>query len=126
MANRRPDEAAMHLDRIPEADRKDLSTAPSMGIVALYENKADDAIESWSRGLKIAGGSDAELSWRLAYVLLQLGRVEDAEPLISQFRRVVGLTPEGGEPTTAIYLEALRSSRPTARPRRSPGWGRPA
>ena len=108
LANKRPAEAAAHLDQVPEADRKDYRYRTLQGIVALHENKAEDAIESWSSGLKVTAGGDAELSWKLAFVLLQLGRVDEAEPLISQFRRNVGLTPEGRSPPSALYLEGLK------------------
>lgn len=108
ITNKRPAEAAAHLQKVPEKDRKDFRYRTLEGIVALYENKAADAIESWSSGLKIAGGGDAELSWRLAFVLLQLGRVEEAEPLIGQFRRNVGLSADGEIPPGALFLDGLK------------------
>ena len=80
--------------------------------MALYENRSSDAVESWSRGLAETGGTEADLSWRLAFVLLQLGRVDQAEELIQQFRRLVG-NPGGGSSSEinpmARYLEALKS-----------------
>ena len=102
---RRPAEAAAHLAEVEEKDRKDYRYRTLQGIVELYDNKTADAIESWKRGLIATEGSDAELSWRLAYVLLQLGRVDEAEPLINQYRRNAG-----GEETSAAarYLEALK------------------
>lgn len=115
IANKRPAEAAAHLSQVAEKDRTDFRYRTLEGIVALYDNKAADAIESWSTGLKITSGGDAELSWRLAFVLLQLGRVDEAEPLISQFRRNVGLMADGDVPPSARYLESLKflkSNRP--------------
>ena len=80
---RSPPRPPTHLDQVPEKDRQSYRYLTLRGVVALYENQAADAIESWSRGLLNTGGGEAELSWRLAFVLLQLGRVDEAEPLIS-------------------------------------------
>ena len=105
LAGKRPAEAAKHLASVEEKDRKDVRYRTLMGIVALYQNKTTDAIENWKRGLIATEGSDAELSWRLAYVLLQLGRIDEAEDLITQFRRNYG----GAEtPPAANYLQGLK------------------
>ncbi len=115
IANKQPAEAAKHLGRVPEKNRKDLKYRMLEGMVALYENNTAEAIKSWSDGLKITSGGDADLSWKLAFVLLQLGRVDEAEPLISQYRRNVGLTEDNDVPPQARYLEALKflkSNRP--------------
>ena len=45
-------------------------------------------------GLLLTGGHDIDLTWRLAHILLELGRTREAEPLLSQYRRLVG----GDEP----------------------------
>ena len=112
LARKQPAEARALLARIPESKQADFRYRTLQGIVDLYENRADDAIESWSRGLRLAGGGDADLSWRLAYVLLQLGRVDEAEPLIGQFRRLVG----GESPTPAtrylVGLKLMKQNRP--------------
>ena len=82
--------AREHLEAVDEADRSDYRYRLTEGILGLQENRADEAIESWSRGLMLTGGSDSQLSFRLAYILLALGKVDEAEPLIDQFRRLVG------------------------------------
>ncbi len=105
LGNKRPNEAARHLENVQEEDRKDYRYRTLLGMVSLYENKTADAIENWKRGLIATEGNDADLSWRLAYVLLQLGRVDEAEELIAQYRRNYG----GLEtPSAAHYLEALK------------------
>ncbi|MHC5544225.1 tetratricopeptide repeat protein, partial [Singulisphaera rosea] len=55
----------------------------------------------WRAGLVKAGGNNAELTWRLAQVLLDMGRTREAEPLIAQYRRLVG----GEEPD--VYYRYL-------------------
>ena len=105
IAAKRPSEASAHLDQVPEKERSGHRYLMLRGIVDLYENKSADAIEAWTRGLQVTGGTEVDLTWRLAYVLLQLGRIDEAEPLISQFRRLSG----SEEPTPqARYLAALR------------------
>ncbi len=82
------------------------------GRIDYLEHRPDDAVHSWREGLLLTGGSDADLTWRLASMLIDSGRVEEAEPLISQFRRLVG----GVEaPPTYRYLRGfayLKSNRP--------------
>ncbi|MCU1376831.1 MAG: Tetratricopeptide 1 repeat-containing protein [Actinomycetia bacterium] len=110
LAAKRPAEAATHLDAVAEKDREDYRYLTLRGVVSLQENKADDAVESWSRGLSVTSGSEADLSWKLAYVLLQLGRVDQAEELINQFRRLVGNpTSSSSEIRPEVrFLEALK------------------
>lgn len=114
LTNRRPAEAAEHLAQIQGKDREDHRFRTLEGLVALYQNKTADALESWRSGLIATAGSDAELSWRLAFVLLHLGRIEEADLLIAQFRRNYG----GEEvPPAAHYLEGLKQlklNRPAA------------
>ena len=96
--------ARLHLQQIDPKPVNDLRVKLVEGLIELNESKIDDAIQSWRSGLVMTGGNDAELTWRLAHVLLQLGRVKDAEPLISQYRRLVG----GEEPSPEYrYLVAL-------------------
>ena len=66
------------------------------GMIELAENRPDEAIESWQEGLIATGGNEPpSLTWRLAYIQLQLGRLGEAKPLIQQHRRITG----GTEPT---------------------------
>jgi predicted Zn-dependent protease len=111
LADRRPGEAALHLDAVPVKDQQDYRYLTLRGVISLYENKTTDAIDNWTRGLSITNGSQADLSWRLAYVLLQLGRVGEADDLIKQYRRLLG-TPVGNAgndvPPPARFLEGLK------------------
>lgn len=115
---RRPAEAAAHLDQVDEKDRQNYQYLTLRGVVALHENRATDAVDSWNRGLLNTGGTEAELSWKLAFVLLQLGRVDEADDLIKQYRRLVGNSAGGGGdlvPPEARFLEAvklLKTNRP--------------
>lgn len=111
LAAQKPAEAAIHLDQVDEKDRQNYLYLTLRGVVALHENRATDAVDSWSRGLLNTGGTEAELSWKLAFVLLQLGRVDEADELIKQYRRLVG-NPGGGVngvPPEARFLDAVKS-----------------
>lgn len=105
-ANRRGDAAAArrHLAAIPKDARADLRVKLVEGQVELGEQRADAAIQSWRDGLLQAGGTSAELTWRLAQVLLDIGRPHEAEPLIAQYRRLIG----GDEPNVfSRYLSGF-------------------
>lgn len=99
-ANQRGDTATArrHLDAIPADARDDLRVKLAEGMVELSEHHPDQAIQSWRSGLLQTGGNSADLTWRLAQVLIDLGRVAEAEPLLDQYRRLVG----GDEPN-AFY-----------------------
>jgi tetratricopeptide (TPR) repeat protein len=97
--------AKRHLDAIPQKEQNNYKVRLARGVVELYENHADNAIENWRTSLGQRGGTDEDLTWRLAFVLLNLGRTAEALPLINQYRRLTG----GTEPTPACkYLFALR------------------
>jgi tetratricopeptide (TPR) repeat protein len=113
-ALRRNDTAAArgHLDALPAGRRDDQRVRYLRGMVDLQDNRADDAIINWRQGLLAAGGNNVELTWRLAFVLLQLGRIADAKPLMDQYRRL-----SGGEEPAAPYrllegLKSLKENRP--------------
>ncbi|MBX6312818.1 MAG: tetratricopeptide repeat protein [Isosphaeraceae bacterium] len=93
------------LDRLGRAHADDLRVRILRGRIELLENRYADAIETWRKGLVLSAGTDAALTGDLALVLLQLGRVDEADPLLAQFRRLSG----GAEPSPAYrYLHALR------------------
>ena len=99
------DASRRHLDAIPAKEQNNYRVRLARGVVELHENKADDAIEDWRQGLILKGGTDEDLTWRLAFILLNLGRTDEAAPLLDQYRRLSG----GAEPTVACrYLYALR------------------
>jgi tetratricopeptide (TPR) repeat protein len=99
-----PGAARLHLAAIQPPRPDDIRVKIIEGLIELDDRKTDEAIKNWRAGLILAGGSDAELTWRLAHVLIQLGRVREAEPLLSQYRRLTG----GEEPPAAYrYLVGL-------------------
>ena len=59
------------------------------------------------------GGNDTGLTWQLAHVLLEIGRVSEAEPLMDQYRRLVGGEEEDPKYLYLKALAMLRSNRPT-------------
>ncbi len=97
--------ARRHLDAIPEATAAtDVRARLLRGMLELRENHADDAIANWRRALELTSGNDPELTLRLAEVLLQLGRMEAAFPLMDQYLRI-----NGGKKTPSYrFLEATR------------------
>ena len=99
-ANRRgdPADARRHLEAVSKAARETLRVKLIEGLIELNEQRPDEAIQSWRAGLVQTGGNNADLTWRLARVLISMGRTHEAEPLLSQYRRLVG----GDEPN-AFY-----------------------
>lgn len=115
-------EAQRHLDAIPADAREDIRVRTLAGTIALGQDRPDEAIAAWRTGLAQLGGTDATLTGRLAYILLELGRVAEARPLLAQYERLVGdksnemgkmlhglLDARTGHPTRAIAtLERAR------------------
>jgi len=106
--------ARKHLEAIPTANRDDLRVQVTKGLIDFGEEKPDEAIGAWQQGLMTTGGTDAELTWWLAYARLQLGQVAAARPLVAQYRRLEG------DDSQALYrfLQAELDLR-TGRPRRA-------
>ncbi len=99
-----PGAARLHLAAIQPPGPDDIRVKIIEGLIELNEQKTEEAIKNWRAGLILAGGSDAELTWRLSHILIQLGRVREAEPLLSQYRRLLG----GDEPSPPYrYLVGL-------------------
>ena len=112
-ATRRDDPATArrHLDAIDPPRPDDLRVKILQGQVELVERKTDLAIRDWQDGLALANGGDAELTWRLAHVLIQLGRPREAAPLISQYRRLSGDENPSPACRYLIGLAMLKSGR---------------
>ena len=83
-----PAAARRHLEAIPAAHQDDLRVRFLRGNVDMAEQRPEEAIEEWRKGLSIAGGTDLELNWSLARTLIQLGRLGEAKPLVAQFQRL--------------------------------------
>ena len=58
------------------------------GMIEFREQRPDEGVQSWRAGLIQTGGTDADLTWRLARVLISLGRLGEAQPLMAQYRRL--------------------------------------
>jgi tetratricopeptide (TPR) repeat protein len=105
--------ARAHLAAVEPAKRNELQAKVIEGMIDLVEQRPDDAIAAWKSGLVLTGGNNADLTWRLAQVLIETGRVDEAEPLITQYRRLVG----GDEPDARYrYLRGmvlLKTNRPS-------------
>ena len=116
LQKRQPEVARQHLDAIPAERKKnlrdDLRVKNLEGLIDLAEARPEEAIQAWRKGLLEIGGNDVALTWQLAHTLLEVGRVSEAEPLINQYRRLVG----GDTPDPKyLYLSALamlKSNRP--------------
>ena len=99
-----PGAARLHLAAIQPPRPDDIRVKIVEGLIELGERNTEEAIKDWRAGLILAGGSDLELTWRLSHILIQLGRVREAEPLLSQYRRLAG----GDEPPPPYrYLVGL-------------------
>ena len=96
--------ARQYLDALPKDSQNDVRARLARGILEMREDRADEAIADWRQGLVLTSGNDLDLSFRLAWVLLQLGRVDEARPLMEQVRRL-----SGGDKPSALsrYLDAL-------------------
>jgi tetratricopeptide (TPR) repeat protein len=106
-----PAAASSHLDAIGPGSIGDLRVKALRGTIELLDRQPDRAVRDWQDGLALSGGGDAELTWRLAHVLIQLGRPREADPLLAQYRRLIG----GNEPSPScrylIGLAMLKSGR---------------
>ena len=103
LGHRRPIEARRQLDAIAESKQDDLRVKILRGYLEFAELHPDDAIDQWRRGLLLVGGSDQDLTWRLAFHLVQLGRYTEAEPLREQYLRLSG----GDKNGLGKFLDAL-------------------
>lgn len=99
-----PAAARRHLAALDPEQRDDLRVRMLNGLIDFTEDRPQDAIAEWRQGLRTSQGTSADLSWWLAYSLLRLNRVAEAEPLLSQYRRLTG---DESDPRL-LLLQALR------------------
>ena len=83
-------EARRQLDAIPAGQQNELMVKVARGQLEFFEQHPDQAIDQWRRGLSLVGGGDQMLTWQLAFNLIQLGRLSEADPLVKQFNRLAG------------------------------------
>jgi tetratricopeptide (TPR) repeat protein len=96
-------EARRQLDVIPAARQNDLQVKILRGYMEFAEQHPDDAIDQWRSGLMLVGGTNLDLTWKLAYNLVSLGRYAEAEPLREQYRRLT----KGDKNGLGTFLDAL-------------------
>lgn len=98
-------------EAIPETYRSEHPMLVSLvGGMIDYAERSDDpdpALDQWREGLNLVQGSDAELTWWLAFVLIVEKRFAEADPLIRQFGRLAG----GEENPRYRLLVALKDER---------------
>ena len=96
-------EARRQLDAIPGEKQNDLGVKVLRGYLEFAEQHPDQAIDQWRRGLTLVGGGDQGLTWQLAFNLIQLGRLGEADPLVKQYNRLA----KGDKSRLGQFLEAI-------------------
>jgi cellulose synthase operon protein C len=84
------DEARRRIDSLPKNARESLPARLVRGMVDLRDRRPNDALDGWRAGLAASSGTDAMLTWWLAYILLQTDQIAEAQPLVKQFSRLMG------------------------------------
>ncbi len=103
LQNRDPESARRSLDAIPAADQNSLEIRTLRGELEFAEQNPEAGFDQWRKGLTLAGGSDLDLTWRLASALIRTNRLSEAKPLVAQFERLASENQED----LARYLRAL-------------------
>ena len=101
--------ARKQLEKVPDRLRDDVRFKMVEGLAEFGDERPDSAVRVWREGLRTSGGTDVEMTWWLAYALLEMDRIDEARPLIEQYARLVGPTPLLG------FLRAVQFER-TGRP----------
>jgi cellulose synthase operon protein C len=103
--------AQNHLDALPKVLQENNRVQVMRGLIALREQRPEEAISGWQKSLLMAGGSDVELTWWLAYTLLQMGDTTKARPLVARFRQISGEYSQSRAALLQAELD-LRTGRP--------------
>ena len=105
----RTKEARDQIAKIDPPLKDDLRLKLIQGMIEFRELRNDEGIESSRQGLLLTAGTDTEMNWRLARVLLGLGRLPQAQPLMDRYFTLTG----GGENGTPEYrlLAGMRQLR---------------
>ena len=98
-------EARRWLDRVPERWREDPHVLAVRGTIEYTGQEFEAAISTWRKGLERSNTSDVVLTQRLAVVLLELGRDDEAATLVTQYRRLVG-----DEDPVLRFLEGIQDA----------------
>ena len=103
LGQRDPAEARRQLDAIPEDKQNELYVKVLRGYLEFAEQHPDQAIDQWRRGLSLVGGGDQLLTWQLAFNLIQLNRLGEADPLVKQYIRLA----KGDKNRMGKFLEGI-------------------
>ncbi|MEA2630277.1 MAG: hypothetical protein QOE66_496, partial [Chloroflexota bacterium] len=97
------------LDRLPK-DLGDVGVRIRVlylrGLVEYLDQNPEEAIGAWKKGLELSGGTDPDLTWRLAAAEFEQGRDAEAKELADQFRRLAG-----DDSPSLWWLETLQDER---------------
>ncbi|MFO0910979.1 MAG: tetratricopeptide repeat protein [Isosphaeraceae bacterium] len=104
-------DARRQFAKVPEKFQKDPRFLMLQGQADFSDELPDEAVATWRQGLLSTSGTDAELTWWLAYAMLQMGRMSEARPLISQYRRLAGESPVYGILIALLFEKAGRPTR---------------
>ncbi|MGE3822292.1 MAG: tetratricopeptide repeat protein, partial [Isosphaeraceae bacterium] len=107
------EEARRQLAKVPENLKSDVRVLLTRGLIEFGDERPGEAVDAWRQGLSTSAGTNGEVTWWLAYTLLQLGKVPESRPLIEQFAR---LNP--GDTPLLRLLQAQYDER-TGRPARA-------
>jgi tetratricopeptide (TPR) repeat protein len=91
--------AKSEIDALPNSLQKNTQVQLMKGRIAFAEQHPDKAISDWQQGLLMTNGTDAQLTWQLAYAYLQTGNLTKARPLMARYRELGG---DGFEPLLAM------------------------
>ena len=100
-------EARRNLEAVPKEYRDTLAVREFEGRLEVTRAHPELAAESWRKALISVGGLNADLTFLVAYLELQLDRVAEAEPLIAQLGRLLERkTP----PKSSVFKPFARSA----------------
>jgi cellulose synthase operon protein C len=96
--------ARQWIEKLPKSSRDQLSSLE--GLIDYLQQDRMGAVSTWSKGLERSGGNDKDLTFQLAFVMLELGRDAQAEELVEQYRRLAG-----DDAPRLHWLKALQDER---------------
>jgi tetratricopeptide (TPR) repeat protein len=97
--------ARRYIESLPQKGATGSLVSLQKGLIEMKEGDINGAVASWRGGLVDSGGNDAGLALRLSQILLMLGKIDQADPMIAQYRRLIGAESTGAD---IKYLLALR------------------
>lgn len=96
-----------HYEAIPESSKETLNVVRLGSEVALRRGRVEEAIDQLRQGARISAGQDNQAIWQLAKLLLQLGRLEEAEQAVNRYADLVG----DANDARLLFLQGLQGLR---------------